>query len=353
MNALLDSGVRPDHPALVKAGRWLIKEQIFNGGDWQVRAKGVPPGGWAFEFHNDVYPDLDDTSEIVMALQRVDMPSSDRKDWAIDRAVGWTLGMQCENGGWGAFDKDNTKTFIARIPFADFGETIDPPSVDVTAHILEMLGRLGYSRSDPAVARALKYVFDEQEEDGPWFGRWGVNYIYGTGAVLPALQALDADMSGEPVERAVRWLLEHQNVDGGWGESCASYADPLQRGRGPSTPSQTSWALIALVSAGEEAHPATQRGVEHLVSTQHSDGSWDEPYFTGTGFPGYGIGQRLERYLKPEDRGYQGAELPAGFMINYHMYRNYWPLTALGRYRSALAGSRPERSAATQAFLPS
>ena len=353
MNALLDSGVRPDHPALIKSGRWLLKEQIFNGGDWQVRAKGVPPGGWAFEFHNDVYPDLDDTSEIVMALQRVDMPSGDRKEWAIDRAVSWTLGMQCENGGWGAFDKDNTKTFIARIPFADFGETIDPPSVDVTAHILEMMGRLGSSRSDPAVARALSYVFDEQEEDGPWFGRWGVNYIYGTGAVLPALEALDVDMTSEPVERAVRWLLEHQNVDGGWGESCASYADPRHRGRGPSTPSQTSWAVIALVSAGRGTHPATRRGIEHLLGTQLSDGSWDEPYFTGTGFPGYGIGQRLDRYLTPEDSGYQGAELPAGFMINYHMYRHYWPLTALGRYKSSLAGTRPERSAVTQASRPS
>ena len=184
-------------------------------------------------------------------------------------------------------------------------------------------------------------------------GRWGVNYIYGTGAVLPALEALDVDMTSEPVEQAVRWLLEHQNLDGGWGESCASYADPAHRGRGPSTPSQTSWALIALMSAGKEAHPATVRGVEHLLTTQQSDGSWDEPYFTGTGFPGYGIGQRLDRYLTPEDPGYQGAELPAGFMINYHMYRNYWPLTALGRYRSSLAGSNSERNVGTQASRPS
>ena len=337
---LLDSGVPPDHPDLVRSVRWLLKEQVLDGGDWQVRAKDVPAGGWAFEFHNDIYPDLDDTAEIVMALNRVQLPSNVDKDRAIELAVSWALGMQSDNGGWGAFDKDNTKAFIARIPFADFGEAIDPPSVDVTAHLLEMLGQLGYSSSHPAVAKALEYVFEEQEYDGPWFGRWGVNYIYGVGAVLPALQAVGVDMSIAPVQRAVEWLVQHQNPDGGWGESCASYVDPSYRGRGPSTPSQTSWALIALLAAGEEAHEATRRGVGHLIATQHSDGSWDEPYFTGTGFPGYGVGQRLGRYLSPGDPGYQGGELPAGFMINYHMYRNYWPITAMGRYRRFLTIGR-------------
>ena len=343
MNALLDSGTPPGHPALVKAGRWLLHEQILNSGDWQVRAKGVPAGGWAFEFHNDGYPDLDDTSEIVMALNRTEMPAAERKEEALERAVRWTLGMQCQNGGWGAFDKDNTKTLIAKIPFADFGETIDPPSVDVTGHILEMLGRLGYSPAHPKVGKALDYVFAEQEDDGPWFGRWGVNYIYGTGAVLPALEALGMDMSIQPVQRAVRWLIAHQNGDGGWGESCASYVDPAYWGRGPSTPSQTAWALMALVSAGEGARSATRRGVEHLVRTQRDDGSWDEPYFTGTGFPGYGVGQRLKRFPAPGEPGYQSAELPAGFMISYHMYRNYWPLMALGRYRASLDRERQSR----------
>jgi squalene-hopene/tetraprenyl-beta-curcumene cyclase len=346
MIALLDSGIDPDHPALTRAGGYLLQEQILNGGDWQVRARGVPAGGWAFEFHNDVYPDLDDTAEIVLALNRTELGSYDDKSAAIDRAVGWTLGMQCRNGGWGAFDKNNTKSIIAKIPFADFGETIDPPSVDVTAHILEMLGQLGYGLDHPAVVKAIKYVFAEQEDDGPWFGRWGVNYIYGTGAVLPALEALGVDMSIGPVRRATRWIFEHQNPDGGWGESCTSYVDVRAMGRGPSTPSQTAWALIALIAAGEGASPATIRGVEHLVRTQRDNGSWDEPYFTGTGFPGYGIGQRLDRFLTPEDNGYQGAELPAGFMINYHMYRNYWPLMALGRYRRSLEGksqnARPE-----------
>ena len=340
MIALLDSGLGPDHPALARAGEWLLKEQILHGGDWQVRAKGVPAGGWAFEFHNDVYPDLDDTSEIVMALDRAKLPSNGEKEKAIDRAVQWTAGMQSSNGGWGAFDKDNTKTLIARIPFADFGETIDPPSVDVTAHVVEMLGQLGYGPDHPAVAKALDYMLSEQEHDGPWFGRWGVNYIYGTGAVMPALEAVGMDMRAEPVRRAVGWVRDHQNPDGGWGESCASYVGQNYRGRGPSTPSQTAWALLVLLAAGDLDHPAIQRGVRHLIRTQQSDGSWDEPYYTGTGFPGYGVGQRLERYRTPSDPGYQGAELPAGFMINYHMYRNYWPLMALGRYRAAVNGPR-------------
>lgn len=325
MIALLDSGMRPDHPSLVKAGEWLLQEQLLNGGDWQIRAKGVPAGGWAFEFHNDGYPDLDDTAEIVMALNRIDLPSRERKELAIDRAVRWILGMHSTCGGWGAFDKNNTKTFIAKFPFADFGETIDPPSVDVTAHILEMLGQLGYSRSHPAAAKALEFTLSEQEVDGPWFGRWGVNYIYGCGAVLPALEALGVDMSAEPLRRAVRWMLEHQNGDGGWGESCASYVNREFRGRGPSTASQTAWALMTLLSAGEGSRAATRRGIAHLIRTQQGDGSWDEPYFTGTGFPGYGVGQRLKQHLTPDDPGYQGTELPAGFMINYHLYRNYWP----------------------------
>jgi len=336
MIALLDSGLTTDHPALIRAGEWLLEEQVLTGGDWQVKAKTVPPGGWAFEFHNDIYPDLDDTAEIVMALQKTRLPSQGAKQLAVDRAVRWLLGMQSGNGGWAAFDKNNTKFLIAKIPFADFGEALDPPSVDVTAHILEMLGQLGYSTDHKAVAKALDYVLSEQEDDGAWFGRWGVNYIYGTGAVLPALEALGLDMSADYVRRAARWVVDHQNPDGGWGESCASYVDPNFRGKGPSAPSQTAWALLSLIAAGEGTHPATQRGIEHLIRTQQEDGSWDEPYFTGTGFPGYGIGQRFDSYLTPDDPGFQGSELPAGFMINYHMYRNYWPLTALGRYRRFL-----------------
>ena len=334
--ALLDAGTEPDHPALVKAGEWFLKEQVLTEGDWQVKAKSVPPGGWAFEFHNDVYPDLDDTSEIVLALDRLKLPAESAKSAALDRAVQWTLGMQSDNGGWAAFDKNNTKSIIAKIPFADFGEALDPPSVDVTAHMLEMFGQLGYSSDHPSVGKALDYVLSEQEHDGAWFGRWGVNYIYGTAAVLPGLEALGFDMSADCVRRAVEWIIDHQNPDGGWGESCASYVDERYRGKGPSAPSQTAWALLALIAAGESGHEVTIRGVDYLVQTQGEDGSWDEPYFTGTGFPGYGVGQRLGRYLTPDDPGYQGEELPAGFMINYHMYRTYWPLMALGRYRRLL-----------------
>ena len=337
MIGLLDSGLPADHPALVRAARWLLQEQVLKGGDWQVKAKSVPPGGWAFEFDNDLYPDLDDTAEIVMALNRVSLPNGSGKQKAIDRAVRWLLGMQSGNGGWAAFDKDNTKTLVAKIPFSDFGEAIDPPSADVTGHMLEMLGQLGYTADHPAVSAALGYVLSEQEEDGPWFGRWGVNYVYGVGAVLPAMKSLGMDMEADCVRRAVGWLVRRQNDDGGWGESPASYVDPCYRGKGPSTASQTSWALLALMAADEADNPATARGIGYLVGTQRVDGSWDEPYYTGTGFPGYGVAKPTNGYLNPGDPGYQGPELPAGFMIKYHMYRNYWPLMALGRYRTALS----------------
>ena len=335
---LLDSGVESTHPALAAAGDWLIRGQILTGGDWQVKASNVPAGGWAFEFHNNQYPDLDDTAEIVIALARLTLSDQEAQRRSIDRAVQWLLGMQSSNGGWAAFDKNNTRTLLAKIPFSDFGETIDPPSVDVTAHILEMLGQLGFDAGHPQVAHGLDYIFSEQEPDGPWFGRWGVNYIYGTGAVLPALKALGIDMSMPSVKRAVEWLVDHQNKDGGWGESCISYVDPEYRGQGPSTASQTAWALLALLAAGPVGSETTRRGVGYLVSSQQADGSWDEPYFTGTGFPGYGIGKPLDENLNEGDWGSRGHELPAGFMINYHMYRNYWPLMALGRYERLLSG---------------
>ena len=336
ITALVDSGIDPGHPAVVKAGEWLISKQELRGGDWQVKAKNVPPGGWAFEFHNVHYPDIDDTAEVVMALDRVKFPPGSGAREAIDRGVRWTVGMRSSNGGWASFDKDNDKVFVAKIPFSDFGESIDPPSVDVTAHVLEMLGRLGYKPDHRAVAGGLRFVLAEQEEDGAWFGRWGVNYIYGAAAALPALESLDMDMSAENVRRAVGWIVEHQNADGGWGESCSSYSDPAYRGVGPSTASQTSWALIALLSAGEGGHEAVTTGVDYLLRTQQDWGSWDEPYFTGAGFPGYGVGKRLDRYLKPGEQDYQGPLLSAGVMLNYHMYRDYWPLTALGRYRRYL-----------------
>ena len=327
MIALEDSGLPPDSPVLRRAGEWLMKAQVNGGGDWQVKAKNTPPGGWAFEFANSTYPDIDDTAEALIALKRVGLENPRRQGDAIRRGAEWILGVQSRNGGWAAFDKDNTRRAVAEMPFADFGEMIDPPSADVTAHVVEALACLGYPKNAQPLQRAVQYLWSEQEPGGPWFGRWGVNYVYGAGAVLPALEAMGEDMSGERVRRAVDWLAAHQNEDGGWGESCASYADPALAGRGPSTASQTAWALLALMAAGEWEHRAVRRGLEYLTTTQQEDGTWDEPWFTGTGFPGYGVGQRVKKVRKP------GNELSAGFMIKYHLYRNYWPLMALGRFR--------------------
>ena len=347
MVALEDSGLGADHPALRRAARWVIDRQIERGGDWQVKSQGVQPGGWAFEFANDAYPDIDDTAEVLIALHGVSLEDDRPRERAIRLGRDWLVAMQSRDGGWAAFDKDNTRTAITRIPFADFGEMIDPPSVDVTAHVLEALVRVGDPPESPHARRALRFILDEQEEDGAWFGRWGVNYVYGIGAVLPALEAVGWDMGRPEVRRAVSWLTAHQNEDGGWGETPASYADPSQRGRGPSTASQTAWALLGLMAADEWEHEATAGGLRFLVDTQRPDGTWDEPWFTGAGFPGYGIGKRLPAAPRPGGELHQGVELPAGFMINYHLYRNYWPLMALGRYHRR--SSRPLTSRAADA----
>ncbi|MFI1797346.1 squalene--hopene cyclase [Streptomyces sp. NPDC020379] len=304
--ALADAGVPADHPALVKAADWMLDEQIHRPGDWVVRRPELTPGGWAFEFHNDNYPDIDDTAEVVLALKRIAHPDPVRVEAAIRRAARWNLGMQSRNGAWGAFDADNTSPFPNRLPFCDFGEVVDPPSADVTAHVVEMLAVLG-QQHHPRTRRGIEWLLAEQEENGAWFGRWGVNYVYGTGSVLPALAAAGIPASHPAVRRAVRWLESVQNADGGWGEDLRSYRDPEWIGRGASTPSQTAWALMALLSAGERESKAVERGVAYLVETQTEDGTWDEPYFTGTGFPW-------------------------DFSINYHLYRQVFPVTALGRY---------------------
>ena len=335
--ALLDSGLSPDDPLVQSSAQWLINKQILTGGDWQIRAKGTRPGGWSFEFDNLQYPDIDDASIVVMALDKVRLPeaSESRRVNSIQRGVEWVTGMQSKNGGWAAFDKDNNKRYLTKILFSDFGETLDPPSVDVTAHLLEMYGRLGYTKDNPIVSRAVDYVIKEQETDGSWFGRWGVNYLYGSGAVLPALEAVGEDMSQPYIRRCVNWLLDHQNDDGGWGESCGSYVDPAMHGVGPSTASQTAWALLGLVSAGDYRSEAAQKGLYYLTETQQKDGTWKESYFTGTGFPGYRVGERLRTLPEYGQANHQGLDMPAGFMINYHLYRNYWPLLALGRYSRA------------------
>ncbi|MEU9799203.1 squalene--hopene cyclase [Streptomyces sp. NPDC051000] len=304
--ALADAGLRPDHPALVKAADWMLGEEITRTGDWAVRRPGLAPGGWAFEFHNDNYPDIDDTAEVVLALRRIRHPEPARVEGAIARGVAWTLGMQSRNGAWGAFDADNTSPYPNKLPFCDFGEVIDPPSADVTAHVVEMLAVEGRS-AEPRTRRGIAWLLAEQEPEGGWFGRWGTNYVYGTGSVVPALTAAGMPLTHPAIRRAVGWLETVQNEDGGWGEDQRSYHDPSWAGKGVSTPSQTAWALMALLSAGERDGAAVERGIAYLVRTQEEDGSWDEPYFTGTGFPW-------------------------DFSINYHLYRQVFPLTALGRY---------------------
>ncbi|HSS09287.1 MAG TPA: squalene--hopene cyclase, partial [Acidimicrobiales bacterium] len=299
--ALSDAGVDSDDPALSTAAEWLLEEEIRVAGDWAVRRPKLVPGGWAFEFANDNYPDIDDTAEVVLALRRANVGEA-----ACRRAVTWTLGMQSRGGGWGAFDVDNVSRLPAALPFCDFGEVTDPPSADVTAHVLEMLA-VEPGVDPQVISQAVTWLSDQQEADGSWFGRWGANYVYGTGAAVPALVAAGVKPEDDRIRRAVRWLEAHQNSDGGWGEDLRSYDDPAWRGRGESTPSQTAWAILALLAADERGRDSTARGIRYLVETQTPEGSWDEPWFTGTGFPG-------------------------DFYINYHLYRLVFPLMALGRY---------------------
>jgi squalene-hopene/tetraprenyl-beta-curcumene cyclase len=306
VTALADAGLAADHPALVRAGEWLLGEEVRRRGDWAVRRPDLAPGGWAFEFANDNYPDVDDTAEVVLALRRVAHPDAERLETALARGVAWVIGMQCRDGGWAAFDADNTSTLPLELPFCDFGAVTDPPSADVTAHVVEMLAVAGLGGS-PVTRRGIDWLLREQEPDGSWIGRWGANHVYGTGAVVPALVAAGMDPRHGVIRRAVRWLVEHQNPDGGWGEDLRSYVDRAWRGQGASTASQTAWALLALLAAGERDGEAAARGAEWLAKSQAPDGSWDEPEYTGTGFPG-------------------------DFYINYHLYRQVFPVMALGRY---------------------
>jgi len=320
---------------------WLLNNENQYRGDWAQKNPKLEPGGWAFERANQHYPDIDDTSVALIVLARLPQAvrNEPRVKAAIDRALAWMLGMQCKKGGWAAFDRDNDKLIITMIPFCDFGEALDPPSADVTAHVVEALAHLGFDRSHPAVERAYRFLISEQESDGSWFGRWGVNHIYGTAAVLPALAALGEDASLPHIRRAADWIAAHQNSDGGWGETCASYMDDRLRGVGTSTASQTAWALMALIASKSPAYVSQVRaGLGYLIETQREDGTWDEPFYTGTGFPGYGFGARLDfRDRRTRARINQGIELQRGFMINYNLYRHYFPLMAMGRARHYLA----------------
>jgi len=308
VTALADAGLPAADPALDRAADWLLAQEITVPGDWSVRRPQLAPGGWPFEFANVGYPDIDDTAEVVLALRRCagrDAGGERGLALARQRGLAWAVGMQSRDGGWGAFDAENTKTLATKLPFCDFGAVIDPPSADVTAHVVEMLAAEGQADS-PAAQRGIRWLLDNQEGDGSWFGRWGANYVYGTGAVVPALRAAGLPTGHPAIRAAVRWLAAKQNPDGGWGEDLRSYRQPEWIGSGTSTASQTAWALLALLAAGDRSE-AVRRGVRWLVQTQRPDGSWDEPEFTGTGFPG-------------------------DFYINYHLYRQVFPISALGRY---------------------
>jgi squalene-hopene/tetraprenyl-beta-curcumene cyclase len=308
-NALIESGLPTDHPQLQRAGEWLISEQITVPGDWQVKRPHAPAGGWPFQYGNDFYPDLDDTGMAVMALHKIDGLPPDRKERAIQLGLGWFLGMQGSDGGWASFDADNNRLVFNNIPFADHGALLDPSTEDLTGRGLEMLGTLGYGVDHPAARRALAFIRRMQAMEGSWYGRWGVNYIYGTWSVLRGLAAIGEDCAQDYVQRAVGWLESRQNGDGGWGETLASYDDPELAGRGESIPSQTAWALLALLAAGRTTGPAIERGITYLVETQQSDGRWEDALWNGTGFP------RV-------------------FYLKYHLYAKYFPLWALGVYRS-------------------
>ncbi len=311
LKALADSGVPTDHPSLGKAAQWLLDREVHKTGDWKVKCPDLEPGGWAFEFLNDWYPDVDDSGFVMMAINEIKVKDPKAKEKAIKRGIAWCLGMQSKNGGWGAFDKDNTKHLLNKIPFADLEALIDPPTADLTGRMLELMGTFGYKKDHPAAVRALRFIRETQEAEGAWWGRWGVNYIYGTWSVLCGLAAIGEDLTQPYIKRAVNWLKSRQNMDGGWGETCESYHDPRLAGVGESTASQTGWALLALMAAGEVNSSAVARGVQYLLATQQPDGTWNEDHFTGTGFPKY-------------------------FMIKYHIYRNCFPLMALGTYRRLL-----------------
>jgi squalene-hopene/tetraprenyl-beta-curcumene cyclase len=309
--ALLDSGMAEDHPALVKAAGWLVEQQIHQPGDWSIKNPELRPGGWAFEFANDWYPDVDDSAVILMVLSRVRHPDVQRKEAAIRRGLDWTIGMQSANGGWGAFDTDNTLDLLNRIPFADMEAMIDPPTADIAGRMLELMGTYRFDASDPRAARALEFLRRTQEPGGAWWGRWGVNYVYGTWSVLAGLRALGEDLGGEPVRRAVRWLKSVQNDDGGYGEDCRSYDDPSLAGQGRSTASQTAWAVLGLLAGEDGVSSELCRAVDYLLRTQRDDGFWVEDEFTGTGFPRH-------------------------FYLRYWMYRAYFPLMALGQFAERL-----------------
>ncbi|MDX1643067.1 MAG: squalene--hopene cyclase [Thermoanaerobaculia bacterium] len=314
ISALRDAGLPGDDPALVSAAEWLLDHEVRAGGDWKLLNPEVPIGGWYFEYANEFYPDCDDTAEVMTALAKLEPPAGSlerRSRQALERAAAWLIGMQNDDGGWAAFDRGCDREVLTYIPFADHNAMIDPSTVDITGRALEALASCGFASDHPAVRRGIGFVLEQQEPDGSWYGRWGANYIYGTWLALSGLAAARFDMRHPACRRAVDWLLACQNPDGGWGESLRSYEDPDWRGRGATTTSQTAWALLGLIAAGEASSEAVRRGVECLLERQQEDGTWYDQAWTGTGFP------RV-------------------FYLRYHYYSTYFPLQALAVYRRSV-----------------
>jgi squalene-hopene/tetraprenyl-beta-curcumene cyclase len=311
--ALVESGIPADHPQIRKAGEWIISKEVKDfRGDWRHKNPTPITSGWAFEFNNKFYPDVDDTYKVLLALGVIKMPDEEAKQEVMERAVQWAISFQCKNGGFAAFDKDVTKKWLQDVPFADHNAILDPPCSDITSRALEVFGRMGLDPKAPFVRRAIRFVRETQLPDGSWEGRWGVNYIYGTWLVLRGLRAIGEDMCQDWILRGLNWLESCQNADGGWGETPATYDNPKLKGQGESTPSQTAWALMGILAGSDHLRPSIQRGVEYLTRTQNPDGSWTEDHITGTGFPKV-------------------------FYLKYDMYRNNWPLLALADYQRLAA----------------
>jgi squalene-hopene/tetraprenyl-beta-curcumene cyclase len=311
LNALADAGLSAEAAPAVEGGvRWLLAREVWRRGDWSVLTPGLEPAGWFFEYRNGFYPDVDDTAMVLMALAKAGRAFTPEGRAASERGVRWLLGMQNRDGGWAAFDRDLDREVLTKVPFADHNAMLDPSCPDITARVLEALGCQGFGIDHPQAVRALAFLRRTQEKSGAWPGRWGVNYIYGTWQVLQGLRSIGFDAADPMVRRAVAWLESVQQPGGGWGESCRSYDNPAWAGRGEPTASQTAWAVLALVAAGEAAGAAARRGVEYLLRTQRPDGGWDEEPFTGTGFPKV-------------------------FYLKYHLYSLYFPLMALARNKLA------------------
>ncbi len=310
-HALAQAGLAPEHPALRRAATWLLGKQTRRSGDWS-RRNPAPPGGWYFEHRNEFYPDVDDTCMALMVLRhaRADVPA-EVQEAAVRRGLAWMLGMQNADGGWASFDRDNDKQWLTEVPFADHNAMIDPSTADITGRVLESLSTFDeFSPAHPVVRRALEFLRRDQTSDGAWYGRWGVNYIYGTWQALRGAVAIGENLEAPYIRRGLRWLQDHQNADGGWGESIASYDDPSQRGIGASTPSQTAWAIMGLIAGGESDSHAVRRGISWLLDRQDAEGTWQQEAWTGTGFPKV-------------------------FYLNYHYYRHYFPLMALAQFAKA------------------